>query len=156
MAVTVTAATWAAGAATFTTSAAHGIKPGTQVMISGATPAGWNGTFTAGAGTTGSTIVVPMPTNPGAYVSGGSVATDLFSAYPSMRVGLIALAHDGSVWYTAGNAMTMVAPAGTVTHPDALMAAGAPPAPAATARVHDDDDDDDEPKHNKTRQQHRR
>lgn len=115
MAITITAATWATGQATFTTSAAHGITPGTQVQISGITPAGYNGTFTALAGTTGSTIVVAIPTNPGTYSSGGSVATDPFSAYPAIVMGRIGVAKDGSVWATAKNAMTMVAPAGTVS-----------------------------------------
>lgn len=152
MNLSITGATWATGNATFTTSAAHGIGPGTQVSISGITPVGYNGTFTAGAGTTGSTIIVPMATNPGTYASGGSASSDPFAVYPKMRGGLIALAADGSIWYTAKNAMTMVAPAGTVTHPDALMAAAEP----ATVKVGDDDDDDEPANRHKSKPQHRR
>src|SRR5215831_12280353 len=69
----VTAATWATGNATFTTSAPHGAAVGTSVTISGVTPAGYNGTFTAATGTTASTLVVPIATNPGTYSSGGTV-----------------------------------------------------------------------------------
>ena len=60
-----TAATWASGNITFTTSVPHGISVGQQIVTYGFTPAGYNGTFTAIAGTTGSTVVV-IATNPGA------------------------------------------------------------------------------------------
>jgi phage tail sheath gpL-like len=70
---TITAATWAGGSATFTTSAPHGLTVGSQVIVSGVTPTSYNGGFTTLAGTTGSTIVVPMSQNPGTYASGGSV-----------------------------------------------------------------------------------
>lgn len=150
----ITAATWATGNATFTTSAAHGLVPGNQVTINSVVPPGYNGTFVAAAGTTGSTIVVAMPTNPGTYTSGGTAGLgDPFSVYPKMRAGLIALASDGSIWYTAKNAMTQVAPAGTVTHPDALAAAGAvPTATEEEPRVHDDDEEhENEHKHKRHR-----
>ena len=113
--VTITAATWATGNATFTTSTAHGITPGTPVTISGVNPVGFNGNFIAAAGTTGSTIVVPIATNPGAFVSGGTASSDPFSPYPAIVLGRIGVAKDGSVWATApAGKMTMVAPAGTV------------------------------------------
>lgn len=146
--VTITAATWATGNATFTTSAPHGITPGTQVTISGVSPVGYNGVFIAGAGTTGSTIVVPMATNPGTYASGGTASTDPFSSYPILRSGLIAVAADGSVWYTAKNATTQVAPPGTVTHPDARgLSAPARIAAPAPAMAGDPDDEEPEPAH---------
>jgi phage tail sheath gpL-like len=69
----VSGVTWATGNATYTTSAPHGIAVGAQVTITGVNPAGYNGTFTTITGTTGSTIVVGIATNPGTYVSGGSV-----------------------------------------------------------------------------------
>lgn len=150
MNLSITAATWATGQATFTTSAAHGILPGTQVSISGVTPVGYNGTFVALAGTTGSTIVVAMPTNPGTYASGGTASSDAFAGYPETRSGLISVARDGSVWYTAKNATTMVAPAGTVTHPDAL--AGAIEVPAiATVGDEDEGKNEDHPHQTKRR-----
>ncbi len=73
----LTAATWSAangGQATFTTTTASGVAAGSPVTISGMTPAGYNGTFTAAAGTTGSTIVVPLATNPGTATAFGSLA----------------------------------------------------------------------------------
>jgi phage tail sheath gpL-like len=70
--VSITGVTWSAGVATYTTSAAHGVPVGGTVTIAGVNPAGYNGTFTAGTGTTGSTIMVPIATSPGTYVSGGT------------------------------------------------------------------------------------
>ena len=70
--VTITGVTWTTGNATFTTSAPHGVAVGGQVVISGVNPNGYNGTYTAATGTTGSTIVVPIAVNPGTYVSGGT------------------------------------------------------------------------------------
>jgi hypothetical protein len=70
----ITAATWAANNATFTTSAPHGLGVGASVTIAGVNPSGYNGTYTTGAGTTGSTIVVPLTPTPGAYVSGGAAS----------------------------------------------------------------------------------
>src|SRR5215831_4741726 len=56
----ITAATWATGNATITTSAPHGATVGQKVIISGVNPVGFNGTYTLGTGTTGSTLVVPI------------------------------------------------------------------------------------------------
>jgi phage tail sheath gpL-like len=71
---TITTATWATGQATYTTSTPHGFPVGAPITVSGMSPAGFNGTFTTLTGTTGSTIVVAMPTTPGAFVSGGTVS----------------------------------------------------------------------------------
>lgn len=140
--VTITAATWAAGAATFTTSAAHGITPGTQVSISGISPVGYNGNFVAAAGTTGSTIVVPMATNPGTYASGGSASSDPLMSYPALVTGRLGVARDGSIWATApAGKVTMVAPAGTVS-PQMIQALGGQPE-EAEAGVHDDDSEEE-------------
>src|SRR5215831_10310618 len=57
---TITTVTWTTGNATYTTSAPHSATVGSKVTISGVNPAGYNGTFTCGTGTTGSTIVVPI------------------------------------------------------------------------------------------------
>lgn len=71
----ITAASWAAtsgGQATFTTTVAHGLTSGNKVVVGGFTPTGWNGTYTATTGTTGSTIVVPLTAgNPGAVTVNG-------------------------------------------------------------------------------------
>lgn len=80
----ITAASWAStsgGQATLTTTSAHGLSVGSDFTVSGITPAAYNGTFKAIAGTTGSTIVyaLPLATTPGAgsafgtLVAGGGV-----------------------------------------------------------------------------------
>ena len=65
----LTAIAWSAasgGAVTATTTTAHGVQPGQYFSISGCTPAGYNGTFLALPGTTGSTLIYALATNPGA------------------------------------------------------------------------------------------
>lgn len=64
----LTAATWAStngGEVTFTTTTAHGVAVGDYFTISGMTPAGYNGDYLAITGTTGSTLVATLATNPG-------------------------------------------------------------------------------------------
>lgn len=64
----LTAATWAStsgGQVTFTTTTAHGVAVGDYFTISGMTPSGYNGDFLAITGTTGSTLVAALTTNPG-------------------------------------------------------------------------------------------
>jgi hypothetical protein len=66
---TITAATWAAtggGQITFTTSSSTGVGVGENITVSGMTPAGYNGVYTTIAGTTGTTVIVSQPVNPGA------------------------------------------------------------------------------------------
>ena len=58
---------------TIATAAAHNISVGEQVVISGITPAGYNGTWTAQTGTTSSTLVVNIGSNPGAITTAGKV-----------------------------------------------------------------------------------
>ena len=71
---TVTAAAWDGSATTsYTTAAAHGYAVGDTVTISGSNPSTYDGTFTTVTGTAGSTIVVDMSTDPGAWVSGGAL-----------------------------------------------------------------------------------
>ena len=60
---------------TITTANAHNISVGQQVVISGITPSGYNGTWTAQTGTTGSTLVVNIGSNPGAITVGGRVTS---------------------------------------------------------------------------------
>jgi hypothetical protein len=82
----ITAATWLTNQATFTTGAPHGLAVGVLVIIAGINPAGWNGTFTTVTGTTGSTIVVAMPSAPAAYVSGGALSLALAIALGATAV----------------------------------------------------------------------
>lgn len=58
---------------TITTGAAHGYSVGQSVTISGVTPTGYNGTWTTQAGTTASTLVVNIGSNPGAITVAGVV-----------------------------------------------------------------------------------
>jgi hypothetical protein len=69
--------TYSAPNITLTTSAAHDILIGQSVTIAGAVPTGYNGTWTAQTGTTGSTLVVNIGSNPGEITTAGTVrATD--------------------------------------------------------------------------------
>ncbi len=60
----VTAATWSAGAITYTTTTAHGLVVGSSVTLSGFTPAGYNGTFDVVSVPTTTTFTVAAA-NPG-------------------------------------------------------------------------------------------
>ena len=70
------------GYVTFTVAANSGIIVGTEFTVSGVSPSGYNQTYVAVAGTSGTTVVgnplsgpIGLPqaiSNPGAYVSGGS------------------------------------------------------------------------------------
>jgi hypothetical protein len=68
--------------ATFTTTTNHGVLPGEWVQISGCTPSTWNGWWHALPGTTGTTLVVHMPNNPGlaGIAASGNIT---FSAQPA-------------------------------------------------------------------------
>ena len=72
-AVNIASATWAAGVATFNTSAVHTLVTGDKTVIASVSPSGWN--IAAGAIVTqidADTFTVPMAADPGAYVSGGT------------------------------------------------------------------------------------
>lgn len=76
----ITAATWTTGLATLTTTTNHGVSPGQQFSIAGILPAGYNGTFVAAPGTTGTALVYALAANPGAYVSGGTLLASKYSS----------------------------------------------------------------------------
>ena len=64
----LTALTWSAaggGTATALTTTAHSIQVGQLFTLSGSTPAGYNGTFMALPGTSGSTLIYALAVNPG-------------------------------------------------------------------------------------------
>lgn len=72
---TVTNAVWDGSATTtYTTAAPHNYAVGDTVSISGSNPSTYDGSFPTITGTTGTTIIVDMSTNPGAFVSGGTLA----------------------------------------------------------------------------------
>lgn len=66
--------TYSAPNITLSTSTPHGFSVGQTVTISDVTPSGYNGTWTTQAGTTGSTLVVNIGSNPGAITVGGNVS----------------------------------------------------------------------------------
>lgn len=66
----ITALSWSGGNVTVTTQNPHGVTVGSSIVLSGNTPTGYNGTFTAIAGTTGSTIVYAS-SNPGSATGFG-------------------------------------------------------------------------------------
>lgn len=89
----LTALSWAStsgGQITGTTTTAHGVTVGSTFVLSGCAPAGYNGTYVAIAGTTGSTLKGAQVVNPGsATVLGQLLAgialknTSAFGAYVS-------------------------------------------------------------------------
>ena len=94
---TFSAATWLAGEVTATTGAAHGIAPGQYFKVVGVSPATYNGTFIALPGTTGTTLVYGVPTNPGSYVSGGTIPVQ---RYASAGVPPTEFTHAADFWVT--------------------------------------------------------
>ena len=69
----LTASTWSANVATWTTTTAHGVAVGDYFTISGSVPNAWNGDYLALTGTTGSTLVAALVGNPGAIVTEGQL-----------------------------------------------------------------------------------
>jgi hypothetical protein len=88
---------------TLSTSTAHNLSVGLSVTLAGVTPSGYNGTWTAQLGTTGTTLVLNIGSNPGAITVAGTatsglsgwtnnltspVSTDITNVYPTSAVGL--------------------------------------------------------------------
>lgn len=71
---TISNAVYSGGIVTVTTSSGHGLSPGEIVVITGATPSGYNGTFVVISSPTGTTFTYALPSDPGAYSAGGSIA----------------------------------------------------------------------------------
>jgi hypothetical protein len=69
----ITAASWTTGVAEWTTVGAHGVTVGSTFQIVGVDPVGYNGTFVATGGTTGSTLEAAMVSDPGSYVADGDM-----------------------------------------------------------------------------------
>lgn len=104
----ITAATYASGASTFTTTSAHGVAVGDYFTITGMTPAGWNGTYIAQTGTTGSTLVgILQPTaqtaTPGSVTVYGSLAAG-GGAFPVSVIDIL----------TGGSKVINLDPTGTI------------------------------------------
>ena len=75
--VTITGASWSAGVATYTTSAAHTLAVGDKDVIGGITPSGYNtnsnGAIVTAIGSS-TQFSIAMPVDPGTYTSGGTSA----------------------------------------------------------------------------------
>ena len=87
-----------------TTASNHGISVGQTVVVAGITPAGYNGTWVARAGTTGTTLVLPIGSNPGAITVAGTVTQNsqvgitAISAYNTPLVVRAAGSHQANIF----------------------------------------------------------
>lgn len=72
--------TWSGSVATATTTTNHGVAPGQQFTLTGNTPIGYNGTFIALTGTTGTTLVYALATNPGSITVEGSLIQSFYTS----------------------------------------------------------------------------
>jgi len=70
---TIGAISWSDRKVTITTAQPHGIPVGATIAVSGMSPSGYNGDYTAVAGTTGNTIVYRLADDPGGETALGFV-----------------------------------------------------------------------------------
>lgn len=89
-ATATTGTAWAAQVATFTTTAVHGFEIGNRVVVSGASPAGYNGTFTILDTPTTTSFTVAMASDPGTWTSGGTITRTVYAIYLGAWATLIA------------------------------------------------------------------
>lgn len=75
---TLTAISWTSNQVTATTTSAHGVAVGQWFQIQGCLPVGYNGWAQAQLGTTGSTLVWNLATNPGAETQLGTLEQSLY------------------------------------------------------------------------------
>jgi phage tail sheath protein FI len=71
---------------TLSTASNHNIAVGATVVVSGVTPIGYNGTWTAQAGTSGTTLIINVGSNPGAITGLGTVTSNTAVLSASMTV----------------------------------------------------------------------
>ena len=64
---------WSGGVITFTSTANHNYSVGTVVVVSGASPASYDGTYTVTAVPSSTTFSVAQAVSPGNWISGGTV-----------------------------------------------------------------------------------
>lgn len=76
-----TGTSWATNVTTYVTTAAHTFVVGNTVVITGATPAGYNGTYVVTSVPSTTSFTVANITNPGAWTSGGTVTKTVKSIY---------------------------------------------------------------------------
>jgi len=73
----LTGQSWSANETTYTTGASHGITVGSTFTIVGSSPAGYNGTYVAVAGTTGTTLKAAQLVAPGSSTVLGSIVAGI-------------------------------------------------------------------------------
>lgn len=73
---TVTNATWASNAATYTIGS-HKIQVGTLITVTGMNPSGYNVTNAVVTAVAVTTVTIALASNPGAFVSGGTLVAQL-------------------------------------------------------------------------------
>lgn len=109
----ITNAVWAStggGRVTLTTTSPHGLSPGSVFTISGFVPDAYNGTFTALAGTTGSTIVYALAPDPGADTVQGQL--DAGGGALNVKVLNLQIGNSMTVEYDADTGFATWQPAG--------------------------------------------
>lgn len=89
-ATATTGTSWAAQVATFTTTANHGFEIGNTIVVTGATPVGYNGTYTILSTPTTTSFTVAMVSAPGAWTSGGTITRTVYAVYLGAWATLIA------------------------------------------------------------------
>jgi hypothetical protein len=78
--VNVSSTSWAIGKTTHVLAVASTVKPGDWVTLAGFSVAGYNGTFQAQPGTTGTALVVNQAVNPAGTPTGGYLAASVYSS----------------------------------------------------------------------------
>lgn len=88
----ITGTAWAANVVTFTVAAVGSAQIGATFTVTGASPSGYNGTFVV-TGVTPTTITAALTSNPGSWVSGGTLVAQLMTVtaqeiytFPSVSV----------------------------------------------------------------------
>lgn len=76
----LTALSWANNQITATTTTAHGVAVGQWFQLSGCLPAGYNVWYQAALGTSGSTLVANLATNPGSETQLGTLVASQYSS----------------------------------------------------------------------------
>ena len=110
-----TGTAWSAGFITFQTATNHGLALGNVVTVAGASPSGYNDTYTVTAVPSSTTFTVVNPANPGAWVSGGTVSKiSTLATGTSWSGGVITFVTAASHGFVTGNAVTVsgVSPSG--------------------------------------------
>lgn len=88
--LTVSTASWSAAVATITTTAAHNLVVGDEVVLLRVSPAGYNGLFVVTATPSSTQFSYAKTSDPGSYVSGGVVDVMPYVVHPASASGFAA------------------------------------------------------------------